>query len=240
MKNNTLLLILTLFLFSKQGFAQTISVYGSTVGEANVTPSGAASYIIPIHTPRGVNGFQPNISIIYNSQSGNGILGYGWNISGLSSISRVPSTIYFDGITEGVNLNRMDKLALDGNRLICINADSTEFKTELENFSKIIGGKSDVSYYWFEVKTKDGSTNYYGTTEDSRLRPLGNWSQPLAWYLSKSTDPNGNSINYFYTNQNGEIYIDRIEYANNSIQFIYEDRPDKNVTYFAGASVSQK
>lgn len=62
---------------------------GVIPGIANVTPSGGASYTIPIAIPPGTNGLVPEIALVYNSQSGNSIAGYGWTIAGLSSISRV-------------------------------------------------------------------------------------------------------------------------------------------------------
>ena len=239
MQKKIILLFIAFSLSIYNCFAQSSPAFGSTNGVADVSQTGAATYQIPIHTPPGTNGFQPSISISYNSQAGNGVLGYGWNISGLSAISRIPKTIYHNGIAEGITLTRKDNLALDGNRLIAMNNDSTEFRTEAETYSKINGGKSKESYYWFEAKTKEGGTLQYGITEDSRLRPGGKWSQPVAWYINQSKDPNGNTINYSYSSQGGQMCLDKIEYAGNTIQFQYEDRPDKSTTYIAGASVIQ-
>ena len=63
----------------------------NSVGEipikSKVTDTGAKSYEVPISVYPGMNGLQPELSIVYNSQYGNGILGYGWSISGISSIN---------------------------------------------------------------------------------------------------------------------------------------------------------
>lgn len=81
---------------ASQGF-----VVGKIPGELNVSPSGAATYTIPISCPPGINGMQPNLSLVYNSQSGNGIAGWGWNLGGLSMISRVPKNYYYDNEKSG-------------------------------------------------------------------------------------------------------------------------------------------
>lgn len=67
-------------------------VVGAIGGNVDISTLGGATYSIPIQIPDGIDGMQPNLSIVYNSQSGNGLLGWGWNIGGLSSITRIGHT----------------------------------------------------------------------------------------------------------------------------------------------------
>ena len=137
---HTIAALLALALAS--GAHAATSPAGATPGTFNVSPTGAATYTIPIAVPPGTAGMQPNLSLVYNSQSGNGLLGMGWSLSGLSAIGRCPQTIAQDGTRGGVNFDANDRYCLDGQRLIAINgaygADGTEYRTELESYSKII------------------------------------------------------------------------------------------------------
>ncbi|NJK86095.1 MAG: hypothetical protein HC906_09150 [Bacteroidales bacterium] len=114
---------------------------GSLPGNFNVSATGAAIYSIPIEVPPGTAGMQPSLSIVYNSQSGNGLLGYGTSISGLSAISKVPTNIYYDDISKGM----FDpEYMLDGQRLILTGSSQNGlfseeyYSTEIESYSKII------------------------------------------------------------------------------------------------------
>ena len=89
---------------------------GSLPGSVNVSPSGAATYSIPIALSPGTAGIMPALSIVYSSQSGDGMLGKGWTIGGFSAISRVPATLYHDGFVDGVDLDENDRFAIDGQR----------------------------------------------------------------------------------------------------------------------------
>lgn len=76
-------------LYTSANFVKTVDLtkpVGTVGASAGTTPTGGVTYSIPIYTPPGTNGLQPSISITYNSQSGPGIVGYGWNIAGLSVI----------------------------------------------------------------------------------------------------------------------------------------------------------
>jgi hypothetical protein len=224
---------------------------GATQGSANVSSTGAATYSIPIFVSPGSAGLQPSISIEYNSQAGNGLLGVGWNISGLSSIVRVPKDYYHDGIQTDIQLNDDDKFAWDGMRLVdstgTYGAEGTTYYTENMNFAKIV---SHYTTYFgttsFTVTTKQGNILSYGATSDSRVEAPAR-AQAVQWRIDQITDPNGNYMKFYYTENQGESYIDRIEYtgntaaslaAYNKIQFNYEIRPDKSQFYLAGSSVT--
>ncbi|MFI3240184.1 MAG: SpvB/TcaC N-terminal domain-containing protein [Bacteroidales bacterium] len=84
-----------------------------------VTPSGAKVYSVPIVTAP-ICAEPPQVNVSYNSQTGNGVAGYGWNISGLSSISVVPKNNYYDEEVSAIDLSDESKCvyALDGVRLV--------------------------------------------------------------------------------------------------------------------------
>jgi len=109
---------------------------GATPGSFAVSPSGAATYTIPIIVAPGVNGMQPNLALVYNSQGSNGLLGMGWALSGLSVIHRCGATIELDGFKGGVNYDANDRFCLDGDRLIRVGT-STEYRTEKESLQKV-------------------------------------------------------------------------------------------------------
>jgi len=216
---------------------------GSIPGQFAVSSTGAATYTIPIECPPGINGMQPNISLVYNSQGGNGIAGWGWNISGLSAITRVPQNFYFDEQKSSIIWDNTSPYALDGQRLIEVNRwgnDSIEYTTEQNNFCKIIG--HDIQTWgplFFIVNSKDGRILKYGNPENlGSYRPvsvidrnqaltLNNMYRNLCWSISLITDQNGNNITYTYgcnipnqsvrENKALEIFLDEIKYGGNDV-----------------------
>src|SRR4029453_8494992 len=111
-----------------------ITVGGSTPGSFRVTERGAAEYRIPIQAPPALGSMEPRLALAYNSQAGNGLLGVGWNLEGLSAITRCPRTMAQDGVRGGVNHDANDRYCLDGQRLMVISgsygADGAEYRTE--------------------------------------------------------------------------------------------------------------
>ncbi len=66
---------------------------GATQGAFAVDEQGTATYSIPLQVPPGTAGMQPELSLSYSSRSGNGLLGVGWSLGGLSTIHRCAATI---------------------------------------------------------------------------------------------------------------------------------------------------
>ena len=75
---------------------------GALPGDASVDNTGSASYSMPLAVPPGTAGIQPSLGITYSSRGGNGALGIGFTLSGLSSISRMASDRIHDGVIDGV------------------------------------------------------------------------------------------------------------------------------------------
>ncbi len=231
------------FLFFVASVASAVtSPVGATPGSFAVSPSGAATYSIPLFVPPGTNGMAPKLSLNYNSQGGNGLVGMGWSIGGLSVIHRCGSTIAIDGIKGGVNYDANDKFCLDGERLI--NIGGAEYRTQHESWQRIVavgGTASDPSS--FTVTTRDGTLHYYGATTDSRIEAQGKIIARL-WALNKVQDRNGNylSVTYQEDNVDGDYRPERIEYTGNgsiqpynSVVFGYIDRTDMTPMYEGGS-----
>lgn len=234
---------------------QTLEV-GTTEGSFSVAPNGAATYDIPLVVPPGTAGMMPHLSLSYNSGTIGDILGVGWSLNGLSAITRTSQTIYHDGKVSPVSLDFNDRFELDGKRLIVTNAGSygangTKYGTEEESFEEIVSvfilGDGPQQ---FKVTTKDGTQLFYGYSNDSRIEASGGSSTVLTWLLNYVLDNKGNymTISYIEDNVTGEYRPDHIDYTGNAgmgltpynqIKFVYGNRADKQLFYFAGHQVKQ-
>lgn len=212
---------------------------GTIEGTLNVSLSGAATYDIPIALPPGIGGNAPKISLSYNSQGGNGYAGYGWNISGISSITKIPSTKYHDNVINVVDYDAaaLDRLALDGNRLIKksgLYSGDAVYETESFSNLKITSTGSspykrgDMKEYgpnYFKVEYPDGSYALYGSVTNSNSRN--------EWAITYWQNTEGIRISYEYIKDdaNNSLRISKIKYGSrletaalNEIEFIYTTR----------------
>jgi hypothetical protein len=206
---------------------------------------------------------EPKLALVYNSQSGNGMLGMGWSLSGLSAITRCPRTRAQDGVMGSVNFDINDRYCLDGQRLILVAGTyglaGSEYRTEIDSYSKITAfGTAGNGVAYFEVKTKSGLTMEYGNTADSRIEAIkapgsiAAWPSTTVqvWAQNKVTDVRGNYLTVIYDEDsaNGAYYPKRMDYTGNasaggslpsvnSVQFIPSNaaRLDSYKTYHAGA-----
>lgn len=212
-------------------------------GDFAVDQSGAATYSIPIQVPPGVNGLEPKLSLAYSSLGGNGLLGVGWSLGGLSTITRCGQTSGQDGgaWVGGVSYNATDRFCLDGQRLVPVpnlaagatvagqyGADGTWYSTERESFSRVqsfgvVNSGALIEPNYFVVTTKAGLTMEYGRTADSRV-PATNGTASLGvtrlWQLNRVTDRLGNYMTILYSAAdlvNGQSIPYQIDYTGNSL-----------------------
>jgi hypothetical protein len=221
-------------------------------GTASVSDRGAARYTIPIALPPGTAGIAPALALSYNSQAGNGLLGMGWQLEGLSSVTRCPRTVATDGVHGGVLFDANDRFCLDGQRLIAISgtygADGAEYRTEIESFAKVISrGAAGTGPAWFEVWTKSGQRLELGNSTDSRHLVFGG-ATARSWAVNKVADTKGNFFTVTYVNDTagGQAYPSRIDYTGNaaaglapynSVRFVYQTRPDRVPAWLGGGSM---
>ncbi len=238
--------------------AETVSaaaVSGTLDGALSVDQTGSAGYTVPVEVPPGTAEMQPSLSLSYNSNGGNGLLGQGWTLQGLSTISRCPKTKAQDNVRGTINYDADDRFCLDGSRLIAVHgtygSSGAEYRTELDSFAKVIsmGTVEGGPQYWV-VWTKSGQKMEYGRTTSSRVEATGQ-SAVRQWKLNRVEDTLGNylTVTYIEAATDGFAYPSRIDYSGHqqgnvnqapyaSVRFSYEDRHDDIVLMHGGHRVS--
>lgn len=246
-----------LLLLSLAVRAQSVTFPEATVGAIQGSGGagglGGATYTIPIQVPEGFGGIQPSLAVGYNSQGGNGLLGWCWDLQGISSITRIGTTLYHDGAMSGVDFDD-DRFALDGQRLICVSgtygANGAEYRTETDAMAKIVSYTCDTTCgpAWFKVWLPNGNIAYYGNTQDSRIG-LQQHHDVCLWLLNRVEDRNGNYMEYYYVRGGANYWLDRVRYGGNTeanipycytLKCHYSKRDDKEVSFIGDNTLDQK
>jgi hypothetical protein len=184
--------------------------------------NGTASFSVPLpFSP--ARGATPSLALSYNSGSGNGVFGLGWNL-GLSSIKRktdkgLPQ--YLDTIDSDVFLfseaedlvpafrkNTDDVFELDANNEYVIDErDSPDgqfviryYRPRIEGlFAKIERWRDRVSgeIKW-RVITRENVTTLFGWTQNSRISDPFNALRIFEWLPEFVFDDKGNCVHYVY------------------------------------------
>ncbi len=240
-------------LYTNANFTKTINTtlpVGTIPAAADVDLSGAATYSIPIIVPPGTNGVQPSLSVVYNSLGGNGALGQGWSLAGLSSITRVNRDLIHDNLVNPIEANANDRFALDGVRLNLVTGSyglsGSVYGTEIESFASISCYTSAVTnQIAFNVTQKNGVVYEYGNTGNSITSDNG--VVPHIWRLNKIRYQDGNYIEYVYATDNNNPRISEINYTGNTsaglapyskISFTYVSRSDVNTVYIGTIGIT--
>lgn len=142
-------------------------------GSAGVSDIGGATYSIPINLPVGIAGMTPQLAVVYNSHAGNGLLGTGTNLSGLSVISRASHTPYFDDDYRAIQFDNNDAFMFNGSRMILTDVQNNIYQLENDNTIKIQALETEgTSFKRFSVTYNNGTIAEYGNTSDSRIKIL--------------------------------------------------------------------
>ena len=222
---NTLYKILSVICFVVIAVPHTAAQsVGDMGGTFNVSESGAATYTIPFDLPDGLDGVRPDLGLVYNSQSGNGVAGMGVSIYGLSSITRSMRDISRDGRTKGILYTDADVYSIDGTRIIQLNENDYRPENQPTMYIQKFGSGTSQT---FRASLPNGCIAYYEYKATANV--------PYAWYLSKMEYANGNVIYYNYTTDNGCVYLSKVTYGanlgassglENVVNFEYESRDD--------------
>lgn len=194
--------------FLGRSYAQTNT--GKSINASfDVSPSGGLTYQVPFELPSYVLGHFPNLGLTYNSQAGDGVAGYGWNISGVSSITRIAATKYHDGFIDPVDFDWNDRFSLDGQRLILKNGEygkaGSLYETESVSNIKI------EAIGTFDSDDDVSGPDHFIVTHPNGMQYRYDGISRLEYSLTKVEDPNGNTVIYNYYNSGSNIRISSIE-----------------------------
>lgn len=196
-----------------------------------VSQSGAKVYNVPVMTAAGWH-FKPSVSLLYNSQSGNGIAGYGWTISGIPAITIRNRGVYYDGNCSASLYDQSNAYySLDGVPIVnsSFNIGDYSYATvrgdvQIRKYNLSGGGAA-----YFKALYPDGSVATFGFTDQT---------YPEAIYpITHLRDVEGNEISFSYTYNGGAYYIGSIAYGDDaSLVFNYTSRQDQCACcfYYAG------
>ena len=187
---------------------------------------GSASFGIKLKTPDGVKGMAPELSVSYSSGSGWGLIGKGWSLGGIESISidtRFGLPAY----------DRKDTYLVEGSR---VKYEGGVWRKEKEQqYERIANGWVEgrgVSENYFEVTGKDGRVKIYGK---ERWSGKGAGAKYI-YYLDRESDSFGNEVQYVYKKETGaegeEVLLEQVIYGkerDRKVTIAYEGRGDTRI-----------
>ena len=185
--------------------------------------TGTGSMTVPIYTSPGRSGFGPQLSLSYDSGSGNGPFGFGWSLS-LPQITRKTDK----GLPKYKDTDESDVFVLSGAEdlvPVLVKKDDGSWEREKLDPCTVNGNTYDIRRYrprieglfarierwtnqsdladtfWRSI-SKDNVTTWYGKTDKSRIFDPTDKSRIFSWMICQSYDDKGNGIIYEYTAEN--------------------------------------
>ncbi|MFI5297524.1 MAG: SpvB/TcaC N-terminal domain-containing protein [Polyangiales bacterium] len=167
---------------------------GTMLGSLRVGNDATPTYEIPLWVSPGRAGIQPDLALTY-ANGGNGIVGAGWVLRGLSSIALCTST-YSTGSWQYPNGQDPDgALCLDGAPLARIGAN--EWRPEGAPNTQVLAAQRGASnnILVFTINLPTGISQTYGGAPNSTIAAGPNTGR---WSVVKTQDRFGNAVAYDY------------------------------------------
>ncbi|MGH1520731.1 SpvB/TcaC N-terminal domain-containing protein [Chryseobacterium sp. JK1] len=225
---------------------------------------GDANMNYPIKVPAGLGGVQPSLAIGYNSGAGNGWMGEGWDLQGLSAITvdtRWGTPMFGGEETELYTLDG-DMLVYPGGYLPHRHNNVSETSIDIttarqprnpsgkkqfylrknHDFTLIEReGNSPTDYSW-KVTSTNGTKSYYGGSDNTVIKNSA--GQIVHWGLRMVEDVHGNKMMFTYQN-NTSVNIGAGNNANGGTYFhiqkiTYGKNLDYNVNFVTESAVSRQ
>ena len=192
--------------------------------------NGTAGFSIPFPFSPSRNDFLPGLTLSYNSGSGNGIFGLGWNAE-VPSISRrtdkkLPryddsaesDTFIYSGAedlvpsfirTDSGEWVREEKTA-GGDKI-------ASYKPRVEgNFAKIEKiSEASGNTYW-KVTSRNNVVSIFGRSKSARIHDPANDSKIFRWFLEFSCDDKGNCFQFEFLPEN-KLNVPNLLHENNRL-----------------------
>ena len=193
--------------------------------------NGTASFNIPFHLSPNRNGFTPELSLSYNSGTGNSIFGIGWDV-GLSAIQRQTDrklpryrdtnnlefitdedSFMFSGIEElvpsleFVNDDWKVKQFRDTNNEFTVRRYCPRIEGGFSRIERIYSNKN--GFYW-KVTTKNNVTTFFGVSENCRIAHPADKNKIFKWLPEFSFDDKGSWVSYEYKAEDLQAVINTV------------------------------
>ena len=172
--------------------------------------TGTGSMSVPIATSPGRSGFNPQLSLSYDSGANNGVFGLGWNVS-LPSITRKTDK----GLPKYLDAEEPDVFILAGTEDLVPVGDAFDdvshnyriqrYRPRIEGlFARIErwSNVNDAKDVFWQTISKENVTAVYGKTEASRIADPAAPDRIFSWLFSETFDDKGNAIVYEYIAEN--------------------------------------
>jgi RHS repeat-associated protein len=188
--------------------------------------TGTAALTVPISLSPGRSGFGPELSLSYDSGSGNGPFGFGWQL-GLPTIrrktdkglpryndARESDVFLLSGAEDLVPVLKVDahgELVLDGAGRPQFDELQNQNGYQVHRYRPRIEGLfarierwtriADGDTYWRTI-SRDNVTTIFGASLDSRIADPADARKVFAWNISLTYDDKGNAAIYDYVKEN--------------------------------------